>query len=384
MASPHPPVQASAPPPPLTFARWFIASLRRWRLGAVVGLAVGGALVVAALVLPPSYRGEASFVSNTSEGVKLPGGLAGLAGMGGLASEMGMNLGGEPSESPAFYVQLVRSRELLTRLLESRFADPREDAAADSAELVDILKLGRGKSRARRLELGTELLRRAITPKADPRTNFVELTIDMPWPELSAAVANRTVDLVARFNLEQRTSRARARRQFVEQRLGDAEGGLRAAEDRYRDFLQQNRQWRSSPALIASENRLDRRVTLASDLVTTLQRQYETARIDEVNNAPVVTLVDAAVPPVRPRWPRPLPLAALALATALVAGVLAAGTAALLADWAERNPADASELRWLAPRRGRDRKPAVRPAGGDQPGEGEAAPGLRAADSQVG
>ncbi|MHB1223864.1 MAG: hypothetical protein ACYC2G_07445 [Gemmatimonadaceae bacterium] len=382
MASPHPRAQEPTPLPPLTFARWFIASLRRWRIGAIAGIAIGGLLVVAALVLPPSYRGEASFVSNTSESVKLPGGLAGLAGMGGLASDMGMNLGGEPSESPAFYVQLVLSRELLTRLLESRFADPRTEVTTDSAELVDILKLGRGQSRARRMELGIELLRRAITPGADPRTNFVELTIDMPWPGLTAAVANRAVELVARFNLEQRTSRARARRQFVEQRLAEAEGELRAAEDRYRDFLLQNRQWRSSPTLTAAENRLDRRVVLASDLVTTLQRQYETARIDEVNNAPVVTLVDAAVPPVRPRWPRPLPLAALALGTALVVGALVAGTAALLADWAARNPADASELRWLVRRRARKR--AAQQAGDERPGEGEAPPpSLRAADSHI-
>lgn len=380
MPSLDPPAPGYAARPPLTFARWFIASLRRWRVGAVAGLTVAGLLVVAALVLPPSYRGEASFVSNTTESVKLPSGLAGLAGMGGLASQVGMNLGGEPSESPAFYVQLVLSRELLTRLLESRFADPRTEASADSAELVDILKLGRTRSRARRLELGIERLRRAITPNADSRTNFVELTIDMPWPELSAAVANRTVELVARFNLEQRTSRARARRQFVEGRLGEAEADLRAAENRYRDFLQQNRQWRSSPTLTAAENRLDRRVTLANDLVTTLQRQYETARIDEVNNAPVVTLVDAAVPPVRPRWPRPLPLAALALATALVTGALAAGTVALLADWAARNPADAAELRQLAPGVRR----AARRTGDDQPTDGEAPASLRAADSHVG
>lgn len=381
MASPLPSEPEPTPTSraPLTFARWTIGSLRRWRVGAIVGAAVAGLLVAAALLLPSTYRAEASFVSNTTESVKLPSGLAGLAGMGGIASQMGMNLGGEPSESPAFYVQLVLSRELLTRLLESRFADPRTDAAADSAELVDILKLGRGRSHARKLEVGVERLRREITPSADSRTNFVELTVDMPWPELSAAVANRAVDLVARFNLEQRTSRARARRIFVEERLGAAESDLRSAEDRYRDFLQQNRQWRSSPTLTAAENRLDRRVTLASDLVTTLQRQYETARIDEVNDAPVVTLVDAAVPPVRPRWPRPFPLAALALATALVTGALASGTATLLADWAARNPADAAELHGIARRRH-----ARRPADDDPTSDGETPASLRTADSHVG
>lgn len=344
-------------------------------------MAMAAILVIVALVLPPTYRSSVSFVSNTTESVKLPSGLSGLAGMGGMASQLGMNLGGEPSESPAFYVQLALSRELLTRLLESRFADPRSDATTDSAALVDILKLGKGRSPARRMELGIERLRRSITPNADPRTNLVELTFDMQWPELSAAVANRAAELVARFNLEQRTSRARSRRVFVEERLREAEGELRASEDRYRDFLQQNRQWRSSPTLTAAEARLDRRVSLANNLVTNLQQQFETARIDEVNNAPVVTPVDAAVAPVKPRWPRPFPLAVLALVTALVVAALTAGTATLFADWAARNPTDAAELGRLVPGR---RGGVAKHGESDPAGDSEAPASLRAADSPFG
>lgn len=383
MVSAHESGPSHGGPPQLTFARWVIGSVRRWRVGALAGAALGTIIVMAALVLPATYRSEVSFVSNTSESMKLPAGIAGMAGMGGLASQLGMNIGGEPSESPAFYVQLVLSRELLTRLLESRFRDPRSDAPSDSASLVDILKLGRNESHARRMELGVERLRRAITTQADPRTNLVELAIDMPWSGLSAAVANRTVELVAHFNLEQRASRARARRAFVNERLTDAGQELRAAEDRYRDFLLQNRQWRSSPTLTAEENRLDRRVTLASDLVTTLQREFETARIDEVNDAPMVTPVDSAVPPVRPRWPRPAPLAALALASALIAGVLTSGVATLLAEWAARHPDDAADLRRALPWRPRGaRVTATTPPA--RTADPEGAGTLRAADSKVG
>lgn len=355
-------------------------------MGIAFGAALAMLIVAVALVLPPTYRSEVSFVSNTTEAVKLPAGLAGMAGMGGLASQLGMNIGSEPSESPAFYVQLVLSRELLTRLLESRFDDPRADTPADSATLLEILRLGRKRSAARRMELGVEHLRRSITPNADPRTNLVELSFDMPFPGLSAAVANRAVELVARFNLEQRTSRARARRAFVQERLTDAERELRGAEDRHRDFLLQNRQWRTSPTLTAAENRLDRRVNLASDLVTTLQREFENARIDEVNDAPVVTLVDTAVAPARPRWPRPLPLAALALAAGVVTMVLTAGSATLLAEWGVRNPEDAVELRRLLPWRSRRGRPDGAPEqpGRDSPSGAEGAGGLRAADSQVG
>jgi|GEM_PF-580903 len=382
MVSVREPFPSDEQTPQLTFARWVIGSARRWRAGAITGAILAVLIVAAALLLPATYRSEVSFVSNTTDNVNLPAGLAGMAGMSGLAGQLGMSIGGEPSESPAFYVQLVLSRELLTRLLESRFHDPESDSPADSARLVDILELGRDKSHARRMEIGVERLRRAITPNADPRTNLVELSIDMPSAELSAAVANRTVELVALFNMEQRTSRARARRAFVNERLTDADRELRAAEDRYRDFLLQNRQWRSSPTLTAEEGRLDRRVTMAGDLVSTLQREFETARIDEVNDAPMVTPVDSAIPPVRPRWPRPAPLAALALTSALLVGILTSGILTLLAEWATRNPADAAELSHLLPTRMRGATVQGDPA--PRAADPEGASSLRAADSKVG
>lgn len=347
-------------PAPLTFARWATGTLRRWRLLVVSGGLVAAAIVVVSLVLPPVYRAEGSFVSNTTGGVKLPQGLGSMMGLAGMASQLGMNLGNEPSESPTFYAQLVDSRELLTRLLLSEFPDPRPASAGDSVPLVAILTLGRNPSPERRLERGIERLRDAMRVEADVRTNLVKLSVDTPWPELSAAAVNRTMELVGRFNQEQRASRARSKREFVEERLRESERELRVIEDRHREFLLQNRQWRSSPTLVAEEGRLDRQMRLASDLALTLRREYESARIEEVNDAPVVTVVDAGVPPRRPRWPRPMPLVVLALFAGGLIGALAAGSATLLADWARRNPADAAELRGLLRRS--PRRPGSAPA----------------------
>ena len=330
-------------PPPLTFARWFVGVLERWRLFLVAAFVAAGGIVALALLSTPSYRGEASFVSNTDAGVKLPGALGGIAGLAGMASQAGVSLGGEPSESPAFYTQLIQSRELLTRVLESRFADFRTDAPSDSARLVDMLKL-RGNTPARRLERGVEHLTDVISFTGDPRTNLVSVTVDMPASDLAAGVANRIVALVSEFNKEQRISRAHQRRVFLEKRLRDAEGDLRAAEDRQRDFLLANRNLRS-PTLAADAQRLQRRVDQAEGLARGLRQEYETATIDEVNDAPVITSVDSAVAPQRPRWPRPVPLAALALASGLVVGLLTTGAATLYADWARRHPADAQALR---------------------------------------
>jgi uncharacterized protein involved in exopolysaccharide biosynthesis len=205
----------------------------------------------------------------------------------------------------------------------------------------------------------------------DLKTNFVVLTVDARWSQLSADVANRAVALVSAFNKEQRVSRARARRDFLETRVAAALNELRATEDSQRLFYERNRSWENSPGLIVEERRVRRQVETANSLYLSLRQQYETARIDEVNNTPVITVVDRAVPPRRREWPR---IGLMLVAAAVLGGALGAITAAgrELADhWARSNPEQAALLRAAFARvtrdiarawPGRDRRDRVRAA----------------------
>ena len=353
--------------PPMTVAAWLAATLLRWRTTAVVAAAVLLLAALAVVIVPPAYRSKASFVANGTGGLKLPGSLSGLGGTGGLvglASQLGVTPGADPSESPAFYEQLIRSRELLTRLVDSKFADPRTEAPADSAKLVDLLKV-REKDPRRRTEVAIKKASRAIKVEVDLKTNLVRLSVDAQWPELSAAVANRVVDLVNAFNLEQRLTRARAKREFVQGRLDDAQRELSGAEWRLRDFYEVNRQWRTSPNLTFTEGQLSRQVDLASDMYLSLRREFESARISEVNETPVVTVVDSAVAPRKAQWPQYPLVFVTACLVGVILGTLAAAIAALRADWARRHPEDASELR-------RARRQVARELRDSLPGHGTA------------
>jgi len=296
--------------------------------------------------------------------------------LGGLASQFGVSTGNDPSESPQFYSQLIDSRELLTRLVLSRYRDPRSDNPADSANLIELFGIKK-KDSGRALELAIEEASEDLTTSADIKTNLVRVTGSAEWPELSAAMVNRAVELVNAFNLEQRISRAREKRSFVEARAAEAQHELDLAESRLRSFYEQNRQFRSSPTLLFEEGKIERQVTLANDVYLTLRRELETARINELNEAALITVVDSAVPPHRRVWPQ----YALTLSTATVVGVLfgllAAGVAALLAHWAARNSDEALNLRSAAGRAAREVGTAFRPSrrvasattNGPQPGQ---------------
>ena len=332
-------------PDHLTLSRWLAETLLRWRLMALVLALTFVVAILAVVLIPPVYRTQVSFVANVTGGARIPSSaLAGAAGpLAGLATQLGVATGADPSESPNFYIELIQSRELLTRLLQSKFRDPRGASPADSATLIDILRM-RGSDPQRRLEKGIKKMSKAINGSYDNTTNVVFLDVDASWPDLSAAIANRTIDLVSSFNSEQRVSRVRSKRVFLEGRVAKARGELSAAQDRLRQFNEQNRTWRTAPGLVFEESQLEREVDRTSELYITLQRQYESTLLDEVNDAARITVVDAGVAPRKALWPDFLLLAVAVPIAGLFLGFMVAGAAAVYSDWRSRNPRSSTYL----------------------------------------
>lgn len=329
---------------PLTFSVWLAGIIARWRLVLIVMAATLLVAAIAAIALPPIYEAHASFVTSSSGSSKMASALAsGGAGLSGLASQLGVSTGADPSESPNFYVKLIESEELRRRLLNSRFHNPRSDSPRDSATLLEILRI-RNNDPVRRTEIALKKMAKAMSTEFDLKTNMVGLVVTSRWSELAAAIANRTIELVDAFNHEQRVTRARSKRVFVESRVDSAKAELRQAEESQRVFYDQNRQWRSSPQLVFEEARVRRNVEVATDLFLTLQRQLEAARLDEFNDAAAITIVDPAHAPHKAEWPRYWILLASALAVGAILGILVAGSATILADWRMRNPDSAGAL----------------------------------------
>lgn len=327
----------------LTVGRWVAGIIQRWPLIAKVVAATVLLAAIAAVAIPPVYRTKASFVANSSSSSKLGGALSSGA-LSGLASQFGMPSVGDPAESPNFYSDLIESEEVRRRLVNSKFADPRTDNPRDSAMLVDILEV-RGRTRARRVEVAMKQMSKAINVFFDTKTNLVRIEVDARWAELSAAIAQRTIELVDQFNKEQRSTRSTAKRAFLQSRLDSARMQLAIAEDRQKNFYQQNRGCcRQSPELQSEEAKLKRNLDIATGLFMTLQQQFEAARLDAINDAALITVVDRPFPPSKALWPRYFLLAASSLAVGTILGLLFAGCAVIMADWRMRNPDTADQL----------------------------------------
>jgi uncharacterized protein involved in exopolysaccharide biosynthesis len=90
---------------------------------------------------------------------------------------------------------------------------------------------------------------------------------------------------------------------FIDERLRLASADLAAAEDAVRGFLQRNRQYQDSPSLQFEYTRLQRSLTVQQELFLDLRRQLDAAKIAEVNDLPVISVIEPAIAPKRKSGP---------------------------------------------------------------------------------
>jgi uncharacterized protein involved in exopolysaccharide biosynthesis len=262
--------------------------LRRHQRLIATCCAIGLILSIAAtFVLPLSYTSEASF---------MPQGQNRLSSLASLASQFGVSVPPvDAGRSPGFYATLLVSNNLLADLVQHRFVT----TDRKSVSLVDYLRAG-GDTPDRRLLAAIEKLKRKVGVSIDQKAGLVRVAVSLHDPVVSRDVANALIAEVDSFNLKSRQSQASAERKFTERRLAEAQADARQAQDELQAFLQRNRDFRASPQLSFQYDRLADNVSLRQQLYTSVAQAYEQARIEEVRDTPVITLVEAPMLPARP------------------------------------------------------------------------------------
>ncbi len=294
--------------------------LKRWQMMIGLPVALGLIALAGSYLVQPQFTASSSFVAERDQR-NIPSELSGLAG------QLGISVGTDASRSPQFYADLAVSREILDRLLLARFGYAQGDhEQGDSAALLTLLQVG-GRNAADSLERGARKLSGLLSVGVNAQTNIVTVRARLPSPELAADVVNQLVSFLNDFNTKTRQSQARERRKFAEQRVAAGEHDLGSAEEALKTFYQANRSWQQAPQLVFEEGRLRRQVEIRQELYLTLRRQLETARIEEVNDTPVITVIEAAVVPQRKSSPRRTLWATLAFVVGAVFAIVLASAA---------------------------------------------------------
>ena len=293
----------------------YIRERRKLAISALLAAAILGTAV--ALLLPSKYTARASFYSEGKQG----GDLSSLSSsMGGLSAILSMAGGSLGSNSPTFFVDLLKSQSFF----DSLGVSPIPVVANGPEVLVKNFVVKSAKNDSIRRWKARIALKKMIEVSTQP-SGVVVVRVDAKSPLAAAAIANRSVDLIDNLNVRFRRDQAAARRKFTEGFLADVEGRLDASEDRLQTFLMNNRSLLSlrssdqSPVLKRQEERLRAETMRLTTLKEQLESTIENARLTEYNDAPMVARVDrASVPEKRSGPPRTL----IALGSILLASVL--------------------------------------------------------------
>lgn len=313
------------------------AVLRQRKLIARIVFVVLVLTAAAVLLRPRQYTVVTSFVPDS----RRPG-----SNLSGIAAQLGVPVGSSDlTESPQFYADLVRSRELLRRAAVERYT-----SAGDSASLRPLtVVLGEGPpTDPGAVDRTIAWLGKRLSASPGAKTGVVTLTVTAPSAILAQELSTRFLALINQFNLETRQSRAAKERKFAEARIVELRVELRQAEDALAYFLARNRgDLRDVPDMAFQRDRLAREAQLRQTVYATMVQSFEQARLDEVRDTPVITIVD---PPHLPLAPDSRGLV-LKLVGALIGGLTAGGLLAILrdgfaGDLLDRQP-DLEELRTL-------------------------------------
>jgi len=295
--------------------------VRHWGWVAGLALAFAGAAVAYTLASPPSYTSSARFYAQSETS-------SSLSGLSGVAAQFGIDVGSqEAGRSPDFYADLLTTDRILEAAVRTTYTVA--DTLAPGGEMVegDLVALFgvEGETPGIRLERARELLRNDVLDVSTDRdTGVITASATTPWPDLSAAIGDRLLALLDAFNLENRRSQAAMERAFIEERIEEARRDLLAAEDSLQRFLERTRRLGTSPTLTFERDRLRRQVDLRQQLFTSLAESHQRARIEEVRDIPVITVVDPPGAPARPDDPRLLLRALLGL---MLGGMVGTGVA---------------------------------------------------------
>ncbi len=325
------PFAATAPAPDLPATHGDVGAERRVSLLLIVALllrerraiivavcfAVAASLVFV-LLKARTYTTSFSFVPQAAQDPSRAG-LASLAGQFGVS--VGAAAGG--AQSPQLYADLLRTSEALEPIARDSFPLA---TGGPRVPLAQFFKVS-GDGSAVLTERTVKALRARISSSVALRTTgMVSVTVTTQDPAVSLAIAGRLLKGINDFNLSTRRSQAGEERRFTEGRLVEARRTLRTAEDALQAFLVANRQYSNSPQLEFERNRLERDLGMKQQVVTGLAQSFEEARIREVRDTPVISVIERPREAALPDPRGGLIIMAAGSALGVLLGILAALT----------------------------------------------------------
>jgi len=234
--------------------------------------------------------------------VLLPDNKAGnLGGLAGLASQFGVNVPTGASadlSSPSLFPELLRSRTFSEKILNKKFYTKK---FGKELSLLAILTHGNDPPEFGRDTLVTSALE-SLGEMLEFDHNlsmFSVIKVTTSEPLFAKQLAEVTLAELEALNRFYKSQTVNEKTNFIANRIASVEDDLKSSEMSLKEFNESNRQI-SSPALQLEQGRLARDVEIQKGIYLTLKQQYELAKIEEVQEASIVQVLDKPQVPLNP------------------------------------------------------------------------------------
>jgi len=235
--------------------------------------------------------------------VLLPSGGGGnLGGLAGLASQFGVNVPTGASadlSSPSLFPELLRSRTFAEKILDKKFYTKK---FGKELSLISILTHGNESPKVGRDTLVTYALGtlgEMLEFDQDPTSTFSVIKVTTSEPLFAKQLVEVTLAELEALNRFYKSQKVNEKTSFIANRIASVENDLKSSETKLKEFNERNRQI-SSPALQLEQGRFERDVEIQKGIYLTLKQQYELAKIEEVQEASIVQVLDTPQVPLGP------------------------------------------------------------------------------------
>lgn len=294
--------------------------VRRRKLVTIIFFIIVLPVFIRLLFSDPVYTAEIIILPPQNTGTNAISRLGGIpAGLLGLD----ISIGGDLS---LIYEDIIRSKTIAREILNTKFETNLNESKIKLIDYFDIEREVDFERFERAKEKYDDMIVIVVNKQSRKATIFVT-TLER---DLSAKIANLLVNKLNDYLRKISSDKASDTRSFIEERLEITKELLSESEENLKQFRENNKRIENSPDLQLNLGRLMREQKIQEEIFLVLKKEYETAKIEEVKNIPVVRVLDPAEPPAFKSGPQRRRIMLVAI---LLGGLLAVGVAYYREFW---------------------------------------------------
>lgn len=247
--------------------------------------------IIYALLATEMFSSYSLFITKT--------GKQSVGNLSQLASLAGVNIGNNSEVDPADYLdKVIQDKDFLAMLYEKKWL-----FKGDSLPLEQILKIKIDTTvqnwKYVHFMNKIEAVRKGkiLTLKKDPKTSLLTLSSIATDPQLTFDLNVFTLNYLRNYIRNSIKSQAKEKRIFIEERIVESKSELENSEDALAKFRGRN-SMTNSPQMMLEEARLARQVAMNQEIYIQFKKQYELAKIEELDDQPLIQVIRGADVPI--------------------------------------------------------------------------------------